>query len=147
MGSGRQPAAPFDREVLLRQRRRIRGEGLEIDLPLDADQSRPDPLRVGVVRRGNPPLWPHPQDGNEQDRHEEKTRHGRYESQARAISERALTRTSRSVDWMNTCGVIRTPCTPIAGLSIAFVQILYLSRSVLARSSGAAPPVSNLAQE
>src|SRR5947208_263500 len=70
-----QPATPFDGEVLLRQRRRIRGDEVEIDLSLDAHASRPDPVRVGVELRRNPPLRPHPQDWHEEDRHEKNTCH------------------------------------------------------------------------
>jgi len=69
------PTAPFDAEVLLRQRR-IRGHEVEIDLSLDAHNSRlVAPLRVGVERRRRPPLRPNPQDWHEEDRHEENTCH------------------------------------------------------------------------
>ena len=70
------PTAPFDAELLLRQRRRIRGHEVEIDLSLDAHNSRlVSPVRVGVERRRHPPLRPHPQDWHEEDQHEENTCH------------------------------------------------------------------------
>ena len=70
------PTAPFDAELLLRQRHRIRGHEVEIDLSLDAHNRRlVSPVRVGVERRRNPPLRPHPQDRHEEDRHEENTCH------------------------------------------------------------------------
>src|SRR5437773_7653805 len=70
------PTVPFDAELLLRQRRRIRGHEVEIDLSLDAHNSRlVSPVRVRVERRRNPPLWPNPQDWHEEDRHEENTCH------------------------------------------------------------------------
>ena len=73
---GPKPTAPFDAELLLRQRRRIRGHEVEIDLSLDAHKSRlVAPVRVGVERRRNPPLRPHPQDRHEEDRHEKNTCH------------------------------------------------------------------------
>ena len=46
---------------------------------------------------------------------------------------------------MNTCGVTRTPCTPAVSLSIAFVQILYLSSRIFARSAGGTPLTPTLA--
>src|SRR5439155_12311113 len=73
---GPKPTAPFDAELLLRQRRRIRAHEVEIDLSLDAHESRlVAPVRVGVERRRNPPLRPYPQDWHEEDRHEKNTCH------------------------------------------------------------------------
>src|SRR5438270_12076501 len=70
---GPQPTAPFDTEILLRQRRRSRGHEVEIDLALDADNSRPDPVRVGEELHRNPPLRPDPEDRHDEDRHEKNT--------------------------------------------------------------------------
>jgi len=67
---GPQPAAPFDTELLLRQRRRSRGHEVEIDPPLDAHNSRPEPVPVRGELHCNPPLWPDPKDRYEEDRHE-----------------------------------------------------------------------------
>src|SRR5438034_11016789 len=68
------PTVPFDAELLLRQRRRIRGHEVEIDLSLDAHNSRlVSPVRVRVERGRNPPLWPNPQSCHEEDRHEKNT--------------------------------------------------------------------------
>src|SRR5947209_19043310 len=63
---GPQPAAPFDTELLLRQRRRSRGHEVEIDLPLDAHNSRPEPVPVEGELHRNPPLRPDPQERPEE---------------------------------------------------------------------------------
>src|SRR5258705_1964390 len=70
---GPQQATPFDTELPLRQRRRIRGHEVEIDLAPDAHKSRPDPGRVGAELHRNPPLRPDPQGRHEEDRHEKNT--------------------------------------------------------------------------
>src|SRR6266403_1943727 len=73
---GTEPTAPFDGELLLRERRRIRRHEVEINLSLHAHKNRlVAPVRVGVERRGNPPLRPHPQDWHEEDRYEKNTCH------------------------------------------------------------------------
>src|SRR5439155_13687045 len=73
---GPKPTVPFDAEVLLRQRPRIRSHEVEVDLSLDAHKSRlVAPMRVGVERHRNPPLRPHPQDWHEEYQHEKNTCH------------------------------------------------------------------------
>src|SRR5437588_531689 len=73
---GTEPTAPFDAELLLRERRRIRRHEVEIDLSLHAHESRiVAPARVGVERHCDPPLRPHPQDWHEEDRYEKNTCH------------------------------------------------------------------------
>src|SRR3954451_21135787 len=68
---GTQPTAPFDAELLLRERSRIGGHEVEIDLSLDAHESRiVAPARVAVERHRDPPLRPHPQDWHEEDQYE-----------------------------------------------------------------------------
>src|SRR5215471_16134145 len=64
---------------------------------------------------------------------------------ARAMAEIAFTKVSRSLGWVNTFGVTRTPCTPAGSLSTAFVQIRYFVSSILARSSGVTPFTPTLA--
>src|SRR6185295_11495182 len=55
-----EPTAPFDAELLLRERRRIRHHEVEIDLSLDAHDSRVvAPARIGVERHGDAALRPH----------------------------------------------------------------------------------------
>src|SRR5436190_804337 len=64
---GAKPTAPFDAELLLRERRRIRRHEVEVDLSLHSHKSRlVAPVRVGVERRCNAPLRPHPQDWHEE---------------------------------------------------------------------------------
>src|SRR5262249_19585492 len=71
---GTEPTAPFDAELLLRERNRIRCHEVEIDLSLHAREHRiVAPARVGVERHGDPPLRPHPQDWHEEDRYEKNT--------------------------------------------------------------------------
>src|SRR5438067_12581599 len=73
---GAKPTAPFDAELLLRERRRIRCHEVEINLSLHEHTSRlVAPVRVGVKRRCNAPLRPHPQDWHEEDRYEKDTCH------------------------------------------------------------------------
>src|SRR5437016_7095154 len=73
---GAKPTAPFDAELLLRERRRIRCHEVEINLSLHAHTSRlVAPVRVGVERRCNAPLRPDPQDWHEEDRYEKNTCH------------------------------------------------------------------------
>src|SRR5262249_42927178 len=60
-------------ELLLRQRHRRRGHEIEIDLALDAFNSRPGPGPVEVELPRNPPLRPGPEDRHEKDRHEKNT--------------------------------------------------------------------------
>src|SRR5207253_1156220 len=81
----------------------------EIDLSLDAHNSRlVSPLRVGEERRGNPPLWPNPQDWHEEDRHEENTCH---EPHVRAQARRqGRGKTNRSCMRL-VCFMSRSACT------------------------------------
>src|SRR6516165_10214629 len=68
---GTEPPVPFDAELLLRERRRVRHHEVEIDLSLHAHETRlVAPARVGVERHCDPPLRPHPQDWHEEDRYE-----------------------------------------------------------------------------
>src|SRR6266404_385676 len=73
---GTEPTAPFDAELLLRERRRIRRHEVEFDLSLHAHESRiVAPARVRVERHCDPPRRPHPQDWHEEDRYEKNTCH------------------------------------------------------------------------
>src|SRR4029079_7554039 len=79
------PATPFDAELVLRQRGRIRSQEVESDLSFDADNGRLiPPVRVAVERRRHPALWPHPQDWHEDDQHEGNTCHALHVALERA---------------------------------------------------------------
>src|ERR1700674_5733038 len=73
---GTETTAPFDAELLLRERRRIRRHEVKIDLSLHAQESRRvAPARVGVERHCDPPLRPDPEEWHEEDRYENNTCH------------------------------------------------------------------------
>src|SRR5262245_37660787 len=94
---GAKPTAPFDAELLLRERRRIRRHEVEIDLSLRAHEGRIGaPARVGGERHRDPPLRPHPQDWQEEDRYEKNSCHPPH---ARAPGLRVLYRLGKLAVW------------------------------------------------